>query len=82
MPEMEKMMKDIVRKLKAFGVLYNDLEDRWLMKFIIQKVVNHITSECNVDCIPCKLYEKAVDMICGEFLYEKKGSRKAKIRRN
>lgn len=61
-------IQDIVNRLASLGYAYNDETDAWLMGFIIDKVTNHICNNCNLSEIPTSLYEKAVDMVCGEFL--------------
>lgn len=60
--------QDIVNRLASLGYEYNQETDEWLIGFIIDKVTNHICNNCNVSEVPTGLYEKAVDMICGEFL--------------
>lgn len=61
-------IQDIVNRLASLGYAYNDETDAWLIGFIIDKVTNHICNNCNLSEIPTSLYEKAVDMVCGEFL--------------
>lgn len=72
----KKAIEDITNRLKTFGISYNSLEDKWMIDFLGQKIINHIKSECNISCIPLELYEKIINQICGEFLYEKRSSGK------
>jgi hypothetical protein len=48
--------------------------DAWLIAFCIQKVVNTIKNNCNIKEIPDGLRQIAVNMVCGEFLFNKKNS--------
>lgn len=61
----------VLKRLVSFGY-YPKEEDIWAVCFAIQKVDNHIKSSCNVTSIPDGLFNVAVDMVCGEFLFAKK----------
>ncbi len=65
------MLDDVAKRLASFGYTVTDA-DSWMLKFIIQKVTNHILNSCNISSIPEGLHEVAVDMVAGEFLQEKK----------
>lgn len=65
------MLDDVIQRLASFGYEVTDA-DNWILNFIIQKVENHIKNTCNILEIPDELYQIAVDMVCGNFLYEKK----------
>lgn len=69
----ETFIDDVDSRLKSFGYQIQD-SDIWMILFCIQKVVNTIKNECNVSKIPNELIQVAVDMVCGEFLFAKKGS--------
>lgn len=59
---------DITYRLANLGYTYNAQRDDWVLSFLIDKVTNHICNNCNVSSIPEGLSEKAVDMVCGEFI--------------
>lgn len=61
----------VVQRLLSFGLKLEE-NDNWLIVFSINKVFNHIINFCNVIEVPEKLYELAIDRICGEFLLNKK----------
>lgn len=65
------MLNDIIQRLTTLGYEYTDA-DEFALKFVIQKTENHIKNSCNILLIPEGLYQIAVDMACGYFLYEKK----------
>ena len=67
------MLNDIIQRLSSFGYEVTDA-DEIALKFILQKVENHIKNSCNILLIPEGLYHIAVDMTCGNFLYEKKAN--------
>jgi len=68
---MAMMLDDITTRLSSLG--YNVVEaDTWMIAFFVQKVSNHIKSECNLSSIPDALNNIAVDMVVGEFLSSKK----------
>lgn len=47
-------------------------EDAWTIGFLIQSTTSTIKNECHITKIPNDLYFVMVDMVCGEFLAEKK----------
>lgn len=62
---------DVINRLASFG--YTVVEaDKWVIDFLIRKVENHIKDSCNILSIPEGLYQIAVDMVAGNFLFEKK----------
>lgn len=65
------MLDDVIQRLASFGYIVTEA-DTWVLKFIIEKTENHIKNSCNILEIPNGLYQIAVDMACGNFLYEKK----------
>ena len=64
---------DVVKRLESLGYAAPP-SDEWVLDFLIEKVTGVIKNECNIDAIPEGLHHTAVDMICGEFLFMKKGS--------
>lgn len=60
-------------RLQSLGYTIQD-SDVWMVGFAVQKVVNTIQNECNLNTVPDGLIQIAVDMVCGEFLFAKKGS--------
>lgn len=67
----ESFYEDILKRLVSFGYILKE-DDAWLVCFAIQKIENHINNYCNITSIPNGLKNVAIDMICGEFLFNKK----------
>lgn len=68
----------VLKRLVSFG--YNLKEkDSWVICFAIQKVENHIKNSCNTTSVPDGLFNAAVDMVCGEFLFAKKQTGKLEL---
>lgn len=65
--------ENVKKYLAAIGFTYSD-DDSWMLKFCIEKVTNTIKNECNVSSIPKGLEQIAVQMVVGEFLYNKKNA--------
>lgn len=61
----------ILNRLVSFGYQLQESDD-WVLAFAMQKVENHIKNFCNITAIPDGLFNVAVDMTCGEFLFSKK----------
>lgn len=69
---METNLLDAVgARLDSLGISMRG-SDSWVLDFAIQKVKHHINNACNTPSLPDGLYEVAVDMACGEFLFAKK----------
>jgi hypothetical protein len=66
------MLIDVTERLESLGYTYVAATDDWMLNFISTKVEGYIKSECNLSAIPEGLHEVAVDMVCGEFLQNKK----------
>lgn len=67
----EPFYEAVLKRLVSFG--YNlEEDDGWLICFAMQKVENHIKNSCNTTDVPDGLFNVAVDMVCGEFLFTKK----------
>lgn len=60
--------ENIIERLASLGYTYNQVADSFALGLIIEKVKSHICNNCNLLEIPEGLYEKAIDMVCGEFL--------------
>jgi hypothetical protein len=68
------MFEDVVQRLASLGYTVDETADTWLINFCIDKVTHTIKNTCNIDAIPDGLYQIAVNMVCGEFLFAKRGS--------
>lgn len=67
----ESFYEMVLKRLVSFG--YNlKKDDGWTICFAVQKVENHIKNSCNTTSISNGLFNAAVDMACGEFLFAKK----------
>ena len=67
----ESFYEAVLKRLVSFGYTLKE-DDSWLICFAIQKVENHIKNSCNTTDVPDGLFNVAVDMVCGEFLFTKK----------
>lgn len=67
----EPFFEGVLNRLDSFGYKAKE-EDAWSLSFAMQKVENHIKNFCNVSSVPEGLFNIAVDMVCGEFLFAKK----------
>jgi hypothetical protein len=65
------MLDDVTARLESFGYTVTE-NDSWMIDFIITKTQDYIKADCNVDAVPEGLKRIAVDMVCGEFLMNKK----------
>jgi hypothetical protein len=66
----EPFYEAVLNRLISFGYELKE-DDCWILCFTMQKVENHILSSCNITSIPDGLFNSAVDMVCGEFLFGK-----------
>jgi len=62
----------IIKRLESLGYEADDADD-WLLNFLAEKVSDQIENACNTNEIPDHLFFFAVDMVCAEFLSNKKG---------
>lgn len=67
----ESFFEAVLKRLVSFGYTLKE-DDSWLICFAMQKVENHIKNSCNTTDVPDGLFNVAVDMVCGEFLFTKK----------
>ena len=65
------MLGSVKERLESLGYTFKE-EDIWVLEFCIKKVEDSIKSRCNVTTVPEQLLNKAIDCVCGEFLYGKK----------
>ena len=72
------MLEKTAKRLKSFGYEIK-AEDKFALKFAVEKVTNTIKNECNVSAVPDGLMNIAVDMAAGEFLGAKKTFSPAEI---
>lgn len=74
----ESFIEAVLKRLVSFG--YNlEKDDSWMICFAMQKVENHIKNACNTTDVPNGLFNVAVDMTCGEFLFSKKQTGKLEL---
>lgn len=74
----EQFYEAVVKRLETFGYEVK-VDDAWTISFCIQKVENRIKSSCNILSIPDGLFNVAVDMTCGEFLFALKQTGKLEL---
>lgn len=65
------MIETIKGRLASLGYTCTDA-DTFALSFCIDKVAQHIKHFCNISDIPACLDGVQVDMVCGEFLMQKK----------
>lgn len=63
----------VLNRLVSFGYFLKE-DDSWELSFVMVKVDNQIKNSCNTTSIPEGLSHVAADMICGEFLMNRKNS--------
>ena len=68
----------VLKRLVSFGYTLKE-DDGYVICFASQKVENHIKNSCNTTSVPDGLFNVAVDMVCGEFLFTKKQTGKLKL---
>lgn len=74
----ESFYESVLKRLVSFGYFPKE-DDSWAVCFASQKVENHIKNSCNTLSIPDGLFNVAVDMVCGEFLFTKKQTGKLEL---
>lgn len=65
------MIETIKERLTSLGYTCTE-EDTFALSFCIDKVNQHIKHFCNISEVPACLEAVQVDMVCGEFLMQKK----------
>jgi len=71
----EQFVEAALHRLSSLDVEIES-SDEWMLGFIIQKVQNKIKNYCNTLAIPEELFNVAIDMVAGEFLFTKRGQGK------
>lgn len=69
------MLAEVMLRLGALGVpVSNDptSTDTYLLTFAVNKTIDHIKNQTNLNAVPEGLTHVAIDMAVGEFLYAKK----------
>lgn len=74
----ESFFEAVLKRLVSFGYDLKE-DDGWMICFAMQKVENHIKNSCNTTSVPDGLFNVAVDMVCGEFLFTKKQTGKLEL---
>lgn len=74
----ESFYEAVLNRLVSFGYILKE-DDAWVICFATQKVENHIKNYCNITSVPDGLFNVAVDMVCGEFLFTKKQTGKLEL---
>lgn len=74
----ESFFEAVLKRLVSFGYDLKE-DDGWMICFVILKVEDHIKNSCNTTSIPDGLFNVAVDMVCGEFLFTKKQTGKLEL---
>lgn len=60
------ILQEAQARLESFGVAV----DGPALAFIVELVKEKIRNFCNIDEVPEDLFYTAVDMVCGEYLYQ------------
>lgn len=69
------MLEDVKQRLGSLGISISSEpsnSDDVILEFTIDKITNRIKNKTNLSEIPEGLYEIAIDMVVGEFLFLKK----------
>lgn len=65
------MLEDLKKRLDSLG--YTVLEsDGWVISFLMDEIEQRLKSLCNQPEVPKELYFTWIDVVCGEFLSQKK----------
>lgn len=65
------MIENVKQRLKSLG--YECVEsDDFALDFVIKKAEQHIKHFCNISSVPDCLEYAMIDMVCGDFLMQKK----------
>lgn len=64
-------LEEVKNRLSQFGYEVT-VNDELILNFIMSKVVAEVKRDCNISLIPSDIDPIVIDMICGEFLFEKK----------
>ena len=69
----EPFIEMVLKRLVSFGYFLKE-DDSWELAFVMVKVENQIKNSCSTTSIPEGLSHVAADMVCGEFLMNRKNS--------
>lgn len=69
------MLDDVKARLLSFGYT-TTADDDWVLGFMIKKVSDEIKADINATTIPDGLYNVAIDMVVGNFFFERKAQGK------
>lgn len=75
----ESFYELVLNRLDSFAYIFDVAYDGWLIAFCMQKVESHIKNDCNTSNIPDGLIPTAVDLVCGEFFFDKNQSGQLQI---
>lgn len=67
----EHFVELVIDRLESFTYVIKE-DDAFIICFNIQKIINTIKNMCNITSLPDGLIYIAVDMVCGEFIFNKK----------
>ena len=68
---MQLSVEMVAKRLESFGYELKP-NDEYALGFLLEKTKLDILNFCNIKELPLELNYVAVDMVCGEFLLEKK----------
>ncbi len=67
----ESFCDDLLKRLKGFNYIIIE-EDSYLLCNTIKKVERYVQGFCNIKTVTYDIYDDCINIICGEFLFEKK----------
>lgn len=70
----ESFIEMVLNRLDSFNYIFDVANDGWLISFAMVKVESHVENSCNTSEIPDGLLATAVDLVCGEFFFDKNQS--------
>lgn len=66
------MMELIIRRLNTLSYTVNNTNDRFIIKFLIDKTLGELKQKFNFEKVPQNLINTFIDIVVGKFLLEKK----------
>jgi hypothetical protein len=66
-------IESVIKRLESFGYILKP-NDEYALGFVLEKIKLDILNFCNIQELPDELIYVAIDMVCGEFLLEKKST--------
>lgn len=70
---MQFTQSEVINRLEGLGYTIKP-GDNETLGFLIGKIENEILNFCNIDELPIEAVYIAIDMVCGEFLLDKKSA--------